>query len=133
MAPDDFVAGDYVLTDVGWAFNLGVLTLVLGSLAVLAAIVRAGPARPAAVGIWLGVAWSAALTVIVLFPKHNWAVGPRRQRADSPAASIVRSSACRSQCCCSPVAAACRAAITRSRLGSRGGWAWPRWPGSPRS
>jgi len=80
---------EYALTDVGWVFNVGVLALALGSLAVLAAIVRAGLARPASIGVWLGVAWSAALTVIVLFPKHNWAVGPSTNGQIHRAASIV--------------------------------------------
>jgi hypothetical protein len=80
---------EYALTDVGWVFNVGVLALALGSLAVFAAVVRAGLARPASIGVWLGVAWSAALTVIVLFPKHNWAVGPSANGQIHRAASIV--------------------------------------------
>ena len=60
ISPIARTISEYALTDVGWVFNLGVLALALGSLAVLAAIVRAGLARPAAVGVWLGVAWSAA-------------------------------------------------------------------------
>lgn len=89
ISPVARTISEYALTDVGWVFNLGVLALALGSLAVLAGIVRAGLARPAAVGIWLGVAWSAALTVIVLFPKHNWAVGPSAGGQIHRVASIV--------------------------------------------
>ena len=87
ISPIARTISEYALTDVGWVFNLGVLAL--GSLAVLAAIVRAGLARPASVGVWLGVAWSVALTVIVLFPKHNWAVGPSANGQIHRAASIV--------------------------------------------
>ena len=89
ISPVARTISEYALTDVGWVFNLGVLALALGSLAVLAGIVRAGLARPAAAGIWLGVAWSAALTVIVLFPKHNWAVGPSAGGQIHRVASIV--------------------------------------------
>ena len=89
IAPVARTISEYALTDVGWVFNLGVLALALGSLAMLAALVRAGLARPASVGVWLGVAWSAALTVIVLFPKHNWAVGPSANGQIHRAASIV--------------------------------------------
>jgi hypothetical protein len=89
MAPDSFVAGDQALTDVGWMYNLGVLSLAAGSLAIFAAVVRAGLAGLGAAGIWLGGCWSAALTVIVLFPKHNWAVGPSANGQIHRAASIV--------------------------------------------
>jgi hypothetical protein len=89
ISPVSRTISEYALTDVGWMFNLGVLSLVAGSLAIFAAVVRAGLARPGSVGIWLGGCWSAALTVIVLFPKHNWAVGPSANGQIHRAASIV--------------------------------------------
>ncbi len=89
ISPISRTISEYALTDVGWMFNLGVLSLAAGSLAIFAAVVRAGLARPGSVGIWLGGCWSAALTVIVLFPKHNWAVGPSANGQIHRAASIV--------------------------------------------
>jgi hypothetical protein len=89
ISPISRTISEYALTDAGWMFNLGVLSLAAGSLSILAAIVRAGLARPGAAGIWLGCCWSAALTVIVLFPKHNWAVGPSANGQIHRAASIV--------------------------------------------
>ena len=89
ISPISRTISEYALTDVGWMFNLGVLSLAAGSLAIFAAVVRAGLARPGAAGIWLGGCWSAALTVIVLFPKHNWAVGPSANGQIHRAASIV--------------------------------------------
>ena len=76
ISPITRTISEYALTDVGALFNLGVLALAAGSLAIFAALVRAGLARPGSVGVWLGVAWSVALTLIVVFPKHNWALGP---------------------------------------------------------
>jgi hypothetical protein len=89
ISPISRTISEYALTDVGWMFNLGVLSLAAGSLAIFAAIVRAGLARPGAVGIWLGACWSLALTVIVAFTKHNWAVGPSANGQIHRAASIV--------------------------------------------
>jgi hypothetical protein len=89
ISPVSRTISEYALTDVGWMFNLGVLSLAAGSTAILAAIVRAALARPGAVGIWFGACWSAALTVIVLFPKHNWAVGPSVNGQIHRTASIV--------------------------------------------
>ncbi|MCP3800822.1 DUF998 domain-containing protein [Allokutzneria sp. A3M-2-11 16] len=57
-------------------FDLALLLLAAGSLAILAALVRGGLVRFRSVGaVMLGL-WSAGLTVVVLFPKHNWAIGP---------------------------------------------------------
>jgi len=89
ISPVSRTISEYALSDAGWMFNLGVLSLAAGSLAILAALVRAGLAGPGSVGIWLGACWSAALTVIVLFPKHNWAVGPSVNGQIHRAASIV--------------------------------------------
>jgi Protein of unknown function (DUF998) len=80
---------EYALTDDGWAFNLGVVALALGSLAILVALVRARLTTAFSPGVLLGAAWAAALLVIVLFPKHNWAVGPSTNGSIHRAASVV--------------------------------------------
>ncbi|ATE56358.1 DUF998 domain-containing protein [Actinosynnema pretiosum] len=66
---------EYALGPQKWVFDVGVLLLAAGSVAILVALVRAGVARwwsPGAVAMAL---WSAGLTLVVLFPKHNWAMG----------------------------------------------------------
>ncbi len=67
---------EYALSNIGWVFNVGVLALAVGSLAIIAALVLAGLARAGSLGAALGVVWAAALLVVMVFPKHNWAVGP---------------------------------------------------------
>ena len=54
-----------------------------------AALVVAGQARRGSLGVALGVLWSAALLVVVLFPKHNWAIGPSTNGQIHRVASIV--------------------------------------------
>lgn len=67
---------EYALLDNGWVFNLAVLLLAIGSLAVLGAVVRSGLLRPVSIGSMALLLWSLGLAGVVLFPKHNWAVGP---------------------------------------------------------
>ena len=80
---------EYALTDAGWAFTLGALALAVGSLAVLAALVLSRAAAGRSAGVLLAAVWSAALVVIVLFPKHNWAIGPSTGGHIHRAASVV--------------------------------------------
>ena len=57
-------------------FDAGVLAVALGSVAVLAGLVRTGLARGhGAAGALLAV-WSACLVVVVAFEKIDWSVGP---------------------------------------------------------
>ena len=67
---------EYALLDNGWVFNLAVLLLAAGSAATLVGLTRAQLMRPvslASIGLAL---WSLGLAGVVIFPKHNWAVGP---------------------------------------------------------
>lgn len=89
ISPIDRTISEYALTEVGWAFNLAVVALALGSVAVVAALVDAGLTRAGSAGTLLGGLWAAALLVIVLFPKHNWAVGPSTNGHIHRVASIV--------------------------------------------
>lgn len=89
ISPVQRTISEYALTDSGWAFNLGVIALALGSLAVLAALVSAGRATRWSAGTLLGAVWAAALVAIVLFPKHNWSVGPSTNGHIHRVASIV--------------------------------------------
>jgi hypothetical protein len=67
---------EYALLEDAWVFNLGVLALAFGSLAVIASL--AGQKLIKAISpasILLGI-WSLCLIAIVAFPKNNWAIGP---------------------------------------------------------
>lgn len=89
ISPVRRTISEYALTDAGWVFNLGAVVLALGSLAVLAALVLTGTARHRSIGSLLTGGWVAALLVVVLFPKHNWAVGPSLDGHIHRAASVV--------------------------------------------
>jgi hypothetical membrane protein len=80
---------EYALTELGWVFNFGVATLALGSLAILASLVLTGRARGGSMGVALGAMWAAALLLVMIFPKHNWAVGPSTNGSIHRVASIV--------------------------------------------
>ena len=80
---------EYALSSVGWVFHIGVLALAVGSLAIGAGLVLGRLARAGSLGIALVGVWSAALLVIMVFPKHTWAVGPSTNGQIHRAASIV--------------------------------------------
>jgi len=89
ISPVRRTISEYALTDTGWAFNVGVVALALGSLAILVAASLAGLARVRSTGFALGLAWVVALLTIVVFPKHNWAVGPSANGQVHRVASLV--------------------------------------------
>jgi hypothetical protein len=67
---------EYALGSNGWLFDVAVLALAIGSTAVTVALVRARVLAATAPATWLLGLWSAGLTTVVIFEKHNWAVGP---------------------------------------------------------
>jgi hypothetical protein len=67
---------EYALLDTAWVFNSALLLLAAGSAAVLASLVATGVIRPLSAGGVALALWTACLPAIVIFPKHNWAVGP---------------------------------------------------------
>jgi hypothetical protein len=67
---------EYALLETAWVFNTALLVLAAGSAAVLASLVATGVVRLWSVGGVALTLWTACLPAIVLFPKHNWAVGP---------------------------------------------------------
>ncbi len=89
ISPVRRTISEYALTDAGWAFNLGALALAVGSLAVVGALVVTRAAAGRSGGALLASLWAAALLVIVLFPKHNWAVGPSTGGSIHRVASVV--------------------------------------------
>lgn len=67
---------EYALGPHRWVFDTAVILLAVGSLAIVGVLVSRGLTRWTSGGALAFVAWSAGLTLVVLFPKHNWAVGP---------------------------------------------------------
>ncbi len=89
ISPVRRTISEYALTDAGWAFNVAALALAAGSLAVLGALVLIRRATVWSPGAVLTGLWAAALLVIVLFPKHNWAIGPSTGGHVHRAASVI--------------------------------------------
>jgi hypothetical protein len=74
LSPVRRTISEYALLETGWVFNTAVLALAAGSAAILAALLThrlVRPAGAAALALWCG-----GLVGVVVFPKHNWAVGP---------------------------------------------------------
>lgn len=57
-------------------FTTAVLALIIGSIAVLAGLIRRGMTTMGHPGAWLMVLWTIGMTVVAIFPKHDWSVGP---------------------------------------------------------
>lgn len=66
---------EYALGDYRPVFDVAVLLLAFGSLAILTALVRKGLARWRSPGSIALALWSAGLLIVVAFPKTNWAMG----------------------------------------------------------
>lgn len=67
---------EYVYTAGGWAFLTGVLALAVGSILLLAGLIRAGVVAPLSFGSVLMSLWVIGLIGVAAFPKHNWEIGP---------------------------------------------------------
>ncbi|WP_433262746.1 DUF998 domain-containing protein [Actinosynnema sp. CS-041913] len=80
---------EYALGPQRWVFDTAVVLLAVGSLAILAVLVRRGITRWASPGSVAFVAWSVGLALVVVFPKHNWAVGPSMSGTVHRVASLV--------------------------------------------
>ncbi|MEU8004962.1 DUF998 domain-containing protein [Catellatospora sp. NPDC049111] len=76
ISPIRRTISEYAYYETGWVFNLGVLILAAGSLAVFVALAYAKLIRPASFASLGLLLWSAGLAAVVYFPKHDWSVGP---------------------------------------------------------
>jgi hypothetical protein len=75
ISPVHRTISEYGLTTSAWAFDLGVVSLAVGSVAVLAGLVMVRRIRLLGAGTIFGTLWIAGLLTLVTFPKHNWALG----------------------------------------------------------
>ncbi|MEU6152769.1 DUF998 domain-containing protein [Actinosynnema sp. NPDC047251] len=80
---------EYALGPQRWVFDTAVLLLAAGSVAILAVLVRGGLARWRSPGALALLAWSAGLALVVVFPKHDWSVGPSASGTVHRVASLV--------------------------------------------
>ncbi|RIJ67797.1 DUF998 domain-containing protein [Nakamurella silvestris] len=76
ISPVRRTISEYALSPLGWVFEVAVLLLAAGSAAILLALVRCGLVKPVSTGSALLALWSVSLVMLVIFTKHNWAVGP---------------------------------------------------------
>ncbi len=79
ISPIRRTISEYMLTSAAWAFDVGVLAIASGSVAVLLATARSGgPGEPRAssTGLVFGGLWVIGLLTLTAFPKANWALGP---------------------------------------------------------
>lgn len=89
LSPIRRAISDYALHETAWLFNVGVLAVALGSFAVLLAVTRAGLARLTSLGGIGVVVWCLSLAGVVIFPPHNWAIGPSASGEIHRAASLL--------------------------------------------
>ncbi len=76
VSPVRRTISEYALGDHAWVFNMAVLLVVAGSIATSMALARVRLLRPASLASVALAVWCAGLAGVVVFPKHNWAVGP---------------------------------------------------------
>ncbi|RKT56458.1 DUF998 domain-containing protein [Saccharothrix australiensis] len=80
---------EYALGPHRWVFDTAVVLLAAGSLAILGVLVRRGITRWVSPGSVALAAWSLGLALVVVFPKHDWSVGPSVSGGIHRVASLV--------------------------------------------
>jgi hypothetical protein len=75
VSPWTRTISEYALGTNAWMFDLGVLALAAGSLAVLAGLVRIGAVRALGGTSVLVTLWTASLVALVVFQKYDFAHG----------------------------------------------------------
>jgi len=76
ISPIRRTISEYALSTNKWVFDIGVLLVAAGSSAVFFGFIRRGLMLPRSAAFLFSALWTLSLLVIVLFPKHNWSVGP---------------------------------------------------------
>ncbi|WP_309116435.1 DUF998 domain-containing protein [Saccharothrix sp.] len=80
---------EYALGPHRWVFDTAVVLLALGTVAIVAVLVRRGITKWSSGGAIAFLAWSVGLALVVVFPKHNWAEGPSTSGTIHRIASLV--------------------------------------------
>jgi hypothetical protein len=79
----------YAVMETGWVFNVAVLALAVGSMAILAALVGARLTALISPGSIALLLWSAALVAVVIFPRYGAAGGSSTSAGMHRAVSLV--------------------------------------------
>ena len=80
---------EYAYTSSGWVFDAGVVLISAGSTLVVAGLLTAGLVRWTSPAVFALLAWAIGLVVLVLFPKHDWSVGPSAHGQIHRVASLI--------------------------------------------
>lgn len=80
---------EYAYSSLGWVFDAGVVAIAVGTLLIAASLWTTRTLRPASTGSVGLLAWSVSLVVLVIFPKHDWSVGPSAHGSIHRVASLV--------------------------------------------
>lgn len=80
---------EYIYSPGAWAFNLAVVSLAVGSVALILGLVRRRLITPLSPGSAFLMLWVIGLIGIAAFPKHNWAIGPSTSGSVHRAASLI--------------------------------------------
>lgn len=70
-------------------FTSAVIALVIGSVAILVGLLRRSVLSLRHPASWLLVAWIVGMTLVAIFPKHDWSVGPSASGHVHRVASLV--------------------------------------------
>ena len=89
ISPIRRTMSENALHETALLFNLRVMAVALGSLAVLAVLAVAGMTRWLSLGGLGLLLWVVGLAAVVYFPKHNWSVGPSLDGHIHRVASLV--------------------------------------------
>jgi len=76
ISPVRRTISEYALSPLGWVFEGAVLFLAAGSAAILLALIRRGLVALRSGAAFFIALWAVSLVMLVIFTKHNWAVGP---------------------------------------------------------
>lgn len=80
---------EYIYSSGAWAFNLALVLLAVGSVALILGLVRRRLSTPLSAGSVFLTLWVLGLIGIAAFPKHNWALGPSTSGSVHRAASLI--------------------------------------------
>ncbi len=89
VSPIRRTISEYAYARNGWVFNTAVLVLASGSLLITFALWLTGRIKPISVASVGMLFWSIALVTLVIFPKHDWSVGPSNHGMIHRVASLV--------------------------------------------
>lgn len=89
ISPIRRTISEYAYASNGWIFNSAVISLAIGSLLITTGLWHTGRISPTSVACLGMLLWCVALVLLVIFPKHDWSVGPSSHGMIHRVASLV--------------------------------------------